>query len=199
MPITFTPTVINQYYKVRLTQRDFFKERAKKVSFLYNAGNAGNLQSAFRVYEAASEAGITIATASQELLVSDWSTTTTSAGQNAKINDVLVLGFYKSHPLNDGLQVEAYFGIRSPVNAIIDLTGSTVGVGKPIMERGIDFATAASVVEGLGALVDWLENALVFKSQEPAGENLYAGGWTFDMGLSGMVSNPRNIGGLDLA
>lgn len=176
-------------YIVRLTLSDFIDESVRKVFTVRNVG--GNIQNAMRVVEAATQSAFEKAGASIAVGVTGASTTTTSLGAFPKIGDQLVLGFDRPHPLDASRLATAVFVIPAPHPDVYDL--ATL---KPDMIRGEDFATAlaADRPTALGALVDWLEDALVM---EVFG-TVYAGGWTYREARSALISTPREYDRSDL-
>lgn len=192
MAFTMTPAgVLDQIYTTRITLEDFMAEKVKKVSRLSNEGVAGNMQSFWQAFEATTNAGLMLATQSAEVIITGQSTTITSTGQNwAGVEHVLLLGFTRVHPLNPAKMLTASFGIPAPVNAIVDTSEGRQG--KPFMVRGEVFP-GADVTEALGAMVDFLEDAIVYT--DVAG-TVHVGGWSYSEAASGLYSNPRIIDGV---
>lgn len=197
MAFTLDTNTINKHYQVYLTQRDFNLEKGRKATKLYNAGNASNVQSLYAGYEGLSQAGIIRASANISVDVSGFNTEVdVTLGLNAKISDVLILGFRRVHPLSTtGRIIKAYFGIIAPHNDVVS-DGSVIPIGKPVMVRGVAFAEPpAGRTEMLGAMVDFLEDALTFTAVD---DTTYNGGWTYDPALSGLISKPRIVGGSEV-
>lgn len=188
MPFTMTPAgVLNQIYTTRVLLTDWLNESVKKISRLGNPGSAGNQQALWRAFEGATNAALEKATQTATVIISDQSNAATSSGQHwAGVEHVLVLGFTRVHPLNATKTLEASFGIPAPVDAIIDTSNGQ----KPLIVRGVDFASAAGITESVGAMVDFLEDALVYTDIE---DTVHVGGWTYSEAKSGLLSNPRLI------
>lgn len=190
MAFTIETNTAGADYNIRLTQGDALAESIRKVFTVRNVGS--NVQNAMRAYEGISQAGIEDAGASIEVIVSGASTTVGTAGLFPKVGDQLVLGFDRPHPITPAKLVTKAFVIVAPHPDIYDL-----GTKKPVMIRGEVFADAlaADRATALGALVDWLEDALLYEHDEV----VYAGGWTYRESRSGLVGQSREYDGDDLS
>jgi len=177
MAYTVTPTpTLNAYVQTNLRQVDFTGEPIVKNFLLYNANNAARYQEAMQAYESISQPGIASASVSQKLIVSSQNTTAGSGGAFPKSGDVLILAFTREHPVSSmaGTILTAEFAIIGPHD---DIVGTPVE-GEPlapVMVRGVAFSAAADRTEELGALVDWLEDALVVTILKTR----YPGDWTY--------------------
>lgn len=180
--VELSGVVINALYNTTVGFIDQADEKTRKVSRLYNAGNAGNLQYALNVLAAVSHAGLQTVSVKQSVPVTlDGEPNVTLSGLYTLVNLRLILGFERVHPLNPAKIISAGYGIPAPINAIVTATNPK----KPLMTRGVTFAAAATDPERLGALVDWLENALTY---EAADGTIYTGGWTYSEARSGFGS-----------
>lgn len=180
MPITLAGAVLNGLYSTNLLFVDQASEKARKISRLYNAGNAGNMAAALNVLAAVSHAGISSASVKQALEVDlDAEPNITLSGLYTLVNIRLILGFERVHPLNPGKMITAGYAIPAPVNTIVTATNPK----RPLYVRGVSFGAAATDPERLGALIDWLETALTY---EAANGQIYSGGWTFVDSRSGL-------------
>lgn len=191
MAFTMTPAgVLNALYTTRIRLRDFMDEDAQKVTKLANVGSSGNMQAFWRAFESVTNAGLIKANQQQDIVISAQSTTI-AEGNHSKITDAMLLGFSRAHPDYPSKLVVASFVIPAPVDGIVNETTGSKGL--PIYERGIDFATAAGVTEALGAMIDFLEDALVFTN--PEGE-VTVGGWTYSDSRSRLFTKSRIIDGI---
>lgn len=185
--------IVDSLYTVRFTLEDFMTERIRKVTKLSNFGAAANLQAAMRVFESVTNAGLVKATGSIDLDITGQKIAATEAGEHfAVVKEILYISFEKPHPLDATQTITATFGIPAPKDAIVNQTPGNIG--KPIMVRGISFAAAAGLTEALGALVDWLEDAITYRTFGTT----YVGGWTYADSRSGLASVAGIIDGSDL-
>lgn len=187
MAFTIAVNTANADYIIRLTQSDALHESVRKVFTVHNVGS--HVQDAMRSYEVVTQASIDEAGAGIDVPVTGASTAVGTSGMFPKIGDQLVLGFYRTHPVDASKTLRKVFVIPAPEPATYDLTTL-----KPILSRGVDFATAlggADRTEVLGALVDWLETALVYDHDGTR----YNGGWTYSEAMSGLISTAREYDG----
>jgi hypothetical protein len=192
MAYTVTPTPpINSYIKTNLVQVDYTNEPIKKGFLLYNALNANNYQLAMRAYEGISQPGIKSGSIAQQHVLSAQNTTATNDGGWYKAADVMILVFTREHPVASmaGTFIDNEFAIVGPHGDIVDESGA---FPVPIMTRGIDFATAANRPESLGALVDWLEDALVVEVLKVR----YPGEWTYNAAKTRFANLPKQYDSL---
>lgn len=182
MTVTVLPTpILNSIYTSRVHVTDHAGEGKLKITRLSNAGAAGNLVASLNALESLMHASLDRLSVTQQMETTvDFGAASTS-GLYTLANLRLVLGFQRDHPLNSAKVLTAGYAIPSPVNAIV----STANPKRPVMERGITFALAAGPTEALGALVDWLENALTY--EDVTGE-IHEGGWTYVESRSGLAS-----------
>lgn len=191
MAFTMTPAgVLNQIYTTRLSLEDFMTERVKKISRLANIGATGNMQAFWRAFESQTNAGLILANQSAEVVISAQSLTIAD-GNHSKVTDLMVLGFTRAHPEYPSVVLKATFVIPAPIDAIVNDTPGSIGL--PIYTRGIDFATAADPNEALGAMIDFLEDAIVYKDQ---GGTFHVGGWTYSDSRSRLMTASRIIDGI---
>jgi hypothetical protein len=182
MTVTITPTpIINAVYTARVHVTDHAGEGKTKVTRLGNAGNAANLVASINALESLMHASLDRLSATQQLETTVTAGAASTSGLYTLANIRLVLGFERVHPLNPSKIITAGYAIPSPVNGIV----STTNPKRPVMVRGISFGSAAGVTEALGALVDWLEDALTY---EDATGDVNVGGWTYVDSRSGLAT-----------
>jgi hypothetical protein len=181
--VPITVDAIEDYvYNTSVTFIDHADEQGRKVSRLANVGAAGNLAAALNAVAAVSHAGILKATVSQILEVDlDAEPNITLSGLYTLTKQRLILGFQRTHPLNPSKTVVAGFGIPAPINAVVTATNPK----RPLYVRGVAFGAAATDPERIGALIDWLEDALTYQAVDDV---IYVGGWTFVDSRSGLAS-----------
>lgn len=180
--------------KTHILQTDYNGDTVKKVNLVLDkhditAAGESSIELFWRAYELVSDAALSKVSASLELTVSGQNVTP-ATGLNAKISDRLVLWFYKEHPLNPTKTVWASFVIVAPVNAIVVAGGADAGA--PIMTREVSLTDVASALERLGAIVDYLEEALRYTD---VADVPHDGGWTYSPDDSHLVTVPRKVGG----
>jgi hypothetical protein len=182
MPFTIAVDEVGADYIIRLTQSDALAESVRKVFELRNLA-AGNVQAVMRAYEGLTQAALEDAGASIDVAVTGASLTVGTAGMFPKIGDQMILGFDRPHPIvtNTTLVVRNFI-IPAPHPDTYLLTTL-----KPDPVRGINFAAAASRKEALGALIDYLEDALIYEHDGIK----YAGGFTYREARSGLISTTR--------
>lgn len=191
MAYTMTPEgVLNQIYQTRLTLRDYMDEEVQKVSRLANVGDAGNIELFWQQFEAMTNAGL-MKGSMQSIVALSGLSTTIANGNHSKVTDNMLLGFTRTHPDYSNVLLTASFVIPAPVNAIVNETTGSKGL--PIYERGIAFDEVAGIPQGLGAMIDFLEDALVYQDQ---GKEFHVGGWTFAEDRSRLFTKSRIIDGI---
>lgn len=182
MPFTIDPApATGAYLTTNFRHVGYNNEKIAKGNVLYNAG--GNFQSAMRAYEGLTQAGIVSPNVTQSYTVTGQNTVATSLGQYAKVGDFLMLRFEREHPVATmaGTIIYNEFMVLAPHPDIIDEENPADPVD---MVRGVSFALAETRPQALGALVDWLEDALTVTVLKVR----YPGNWTY----AGAI-----LGGLD--
>lgn len=193
MAFTFATLVDDEPYTTRLTVRDYNGDRVRKVNRLLNLTDVGgaaesSLQLFYRAYETIQSAALDNPSAAQEVEITG-AKSTTADGNNAKVSDRLVLWFSKEHPLNPAKVVWASFIIVAPVDAIIGTGGAA---GEPVFTPDVTLADAATDPERLGAMIDYLEDAITYLAVDG---NYYNGGWDYSAQYSRLVSVTKDVGG----
>lgn len=193
MAFTFSVLVDDELYTTRLTQQDTYLDRVRKVNKLLNLPDIGgtglsSLQLFWRAYEAVSNAAITAAAASQEVVISG-ADNVALTGEHSKISDRLVLWFSKEHPLNASRIIWAKFIIVAPADEIIN-TGASAGL--PILSEGETLTSAATKPEQLSAMIQYLASAIPYLAVDG---NYYNGGWAYSATYSRLVTAARDVGG----
>lgn len=182
MPITLDGVDVGKTYTLNFGFIDQAGESARKVSRLKVVQDADDPSNVAAFVADLSHAGVSSLTGKLELATDlDLEPNITLSGLYTLNNLRLVLGFEKVHPLNPSKIVTTTFSIPAPVNAIVSSTNPK----KPLMTRGGLLAAATTDLTKLGALVDYLEDALVYKAADGAD---YAGGWTYVEARSGLAT-----------
>jgi hypothetical protein len=182
MTVTVLPTpILNAIYTARVHVTDHAAESKTKITRLANAGAAGNLVASLNALEGLMHASLDRLGVTQQMETTVTAGAASTSGLYTLANLRLVLGFEREHPLNPSKIITAGYAIPSPVNAIV----STANPKRPVMVRGIAFSATSGPTEDLGALVDWLEDALTY--EDVTGE-IHAGGWTYVESRSGLAS-----------
>lgn len=182
MPVELFGAVQDDVYNVNLTFRDHADEQGRKVSRLANAGAATNLEASINTLLQLTHAGLVKANATQIVTVQvEDEPIITLSGLYTLTKQRLILGFQRAHPLNGAKIVTAGYAIPAPINTIVSATNPK----RPLYVRGVTFAAAANDQERLGALIDWLEDALTYEAVDGV---IYEGGWTFVDSRSGLAS-----------
>lgn len=179
MTVDITGLVLNGIYNTTSSFIDHAGESKRKVVRLANAGNIANLNNQYSALESLSLASLYKASVSQQLEVDVDASPASTGGIYSLSNIRLVLGFERGHPLNPSKIVTAGYSIPAPVNAIV----STSNPKRPVAVRGVAFADAGGATELLGALIDYLEDALTF---EDVTGDITVGGWTYVESRSGL-------------
>lgn len=162
---------------------DQANERARKVTRLASIGDDENIQYIAEHTNNLSHAGLTSLSVSQSILTaldSDDGDATLS-GLYTLVNLRLILGFERVHPLNPSKIITAGYAIPAPVNDIVSATNPK----RPLMTRGTALDAAATPLTQLGAIVDYLEDALVYTAADGVD---YVGGWTYVDSRSGLAT-----------
>lgn len=181
MAITLGWDLEDGIYNVRILHRDGLNEEVKK-SFRINNGDQ-NLSDALEYYDAISQAGIVDLGASLDAEPAGASATSTSLGQFSKVGDMLVLAFYRGHPLDATKIITNEFVIVAPDPDIYSSVSK-----KPTPDLVATFATATPTdVQKLGALINWLEDNLITENFG----TITVGGWTYDPEASRLIGTPR--------
>jgi hypothetical protein len=181
MTVAIPTLILDAIYNQSARFTDHAGERKRKVTRLANASNAARLEEQANALESLSLASLDAYNLSQQVETDVTPTAASSSGIYSLVNLRLVLGFQRVHPLNPAKIVTAGYAIPAPVNAIV----STTNPKRPVYTRGIPFATAANPAELLGALIDWLEDALTYEAVDGV---VYPGEWTFLDARSGLGS-----------
>lgn len=186
-PEILTP-VANGIYNVNITFRDHAEEEARKVTRLANVG--GLINAALAATADVTHAGIVRMSASSRATIDMGvaEPNITMNGLYTLVNQRLILGFQRAHPLNTSKIIIASYGIPAPQNAVVTATNPK----KPLMTRGITYANAGGLDEILGSLVDYLETALTY---EDITGQVTVGGWTYSEARSGLVTTNGIIDG----
>lgn len=158
-------------------------ERARKVTRLASLVSAENVGYVINHLNDLSHAGLVSLSVTQSvaatLEVGDEDVTL--SGLYTLVNLRLILGFEREHPLNPAKTITAGYAIPAPVNAIVSATNPK----RPLMTRGTALSAAATDLTKLGAIVDYLETALVYTAADGVD---YVGGWTYVEARSGLAT-----------
>jgi hypothetical protein len=187
MAYTVGTVVTDGIYRLNTTLRDQIDEEIRKVSRLHNPGTGDNVEDAMQAFEALTDAALVGTSASITVPITGASTTIGTSGDFSYVKEVIVLTFTRAHPLNAAKVVKQTWAIPAPVQAIY--TGVTINIGT---DPG-DFASAGGVTETLARLIGWLEDHLIYEDITGA---ITVGGWTYQPGMSGIISQPRILDGV---
>lgn len=187
MPFTLTQDIANQDYTVRMTHRDFMGEETRKVSKIRNVGS--ELEAFLNAYLLVSDAGMNASDVSATLDASLALAPDSNPVQSqwSAVYHYVVLTFRRVDPVNASKNIKKEFVLISPVETAIDAPTGALQI-----TQGVAFGAAANTAERIGAMVDFLENSLVFTDGAGATQ---AGGFTFDPLSSGLISVPRVLEG----
>lgn len=182
MPVTIVDVPVGSIAKVNARFIDQADETARKITRLASVGVAGNINALYNAMLAMTHAGVIGLSATQTINTAlDGEPNVTLSGLYTLVNLRLVLGFEREHPLNPAKTITAGFSIPAPVNTIVSATNPK----RPLAVRGVTFAAAATDPERLGAIIDYLETALVYKAADDVD---YIGGWTYVESRSGLAA-----------
>ena len=161
---------------------DHAGERAKKVTKMASVLAVGNIEYVIQTLATLSHAGMnSLAVSVQAAVDLDSEPIVSVSGLYTLANIRLVLGFERVHPLNEAKIITAGYAIPAPVNDIV----SSSNPKRPVMVREVTFAAAATDEERLGALVDYLCDALIYEDATGA---ITVGGWTYVESRSGLAT-----------
>lgn len=181
MTIDIPTLILNGIYNQTARFTDHAAESKRKVTRLANAGNVANIENQASALESLSLASVDRYSLSQILDTDVDPSPASTSGLYSLVNLRLVLGFERAHPLNASKLITAGYAIPAPVNGIVSATNPK----RPVAVRGVAFADAAGVTELLGALIDFLEDALTYEAVDGV---IYVGGWTYNESRSGLAT-----------
>lgn len=185
MAVTLVNNLADGLYKVRINHRDSLKEEVAKNFRVSNVDAQLNL--ALTYYDDISQAGIIDLGVTLDAEPAGASTASTQLGQFSKVGDMLVLAFYRNHPLDATKLVTNEFVIIAPVTAIYSEV-----TYKPVADLEADMTTATpTAIQKMGALINWLQDSLVMESFG----TVYVGGWTYDETNSRLIGIPKTYDG----
>lgn len=134
---------------------------------------------------AVSEAGMPRVTLSGERIVTGLTATPGFDSPLSQVNNMLVLSFSQTHPLNPALTINKSVQLRAPNAAVIGDGGALV-VASVVGDR-------SSKDENLRGVINFLEANLIYEAVDAS---ITVGGWTYNPSKSGYVAAPSVIDGL---
>lgn len=175
--------VLNSIARITIGFVDQANERARKVTRLASLGSAENIGHVVNHLNDLSHAGYTSLKISSTVAAAleSGDETVTLSGLYTLVNLRLILGFERVHPLNPSKTLTAGYAIPAPVNTIVSATNPK----RPLMTRGTALSAAATDLTKLGAIVDYLETALVYTAADGVD---YVGEWTYVDARSGLAT-----------
>lgn len=169
--------------RVTLGFIDQANERARKITRMASVGAGENIGLVVNHLNAISHAGINSVSVTQSVAATleAGDSDVTLSGLYTLVNLRLILGFEREHPLNPAKTLTAGYSIPAPVNEIVSATNPK----RPLMTRGTALNAAATFLTRLGAIVDYLETAIVYTAADGVD---YVGGWTYVESRSGLAT-----------
>lgn len=189
MPPTLATSVEDAVYRLTMPLLDFQNEKIRKQFRVANVDDM--LQTALRHFDNLTQAKADDPTASIDAGLTGFKTTAGSGTVESRIANFITLTFSKAHPLNANKTVYAYFTILAPATAIVNETTKALIIDTETGEIGTTTTTAATnLPEQLGALVNWLEDALIYTA---VNDTDYVGGWDFQPTLTTIGTLPKVV------
>jgi|ERR1051326_123699 hypothetical protein len=187
-PIVLTPgSVPEGIYNVSLTLKDNLNESLQKVSKLVNADD--KIALALQYLDELSNTIATRRSITMAHTSAGWMTAAGTTGQFSKVGDVMILVFVREHPVDTTRNIYNEFIICGPIAGTYEVSEDGA---RPAPDLEADMDTGSPTTEQkLGALINWLENALTVK----VGQMTYAGGWEYSAARSVLGSLPKRYDG----